>query len=324
MNYRLAALAALALPLVALLVPTTARAQPQAQPIPPASAPIARIIAAVSINGHGPFRFMLDTGATQAVLTEAAARELGLQPVRGTSVHVRGINGDRLASEVHIDTLDTGALHFRDVDVPVLAGPVFEGLDGILGVQGLGDMELSVSFVQNRCVIEASPRRVDRRFSPGRPMRVLSQQLPMVQAQLAGMTVEAVIDTGASHTLGNPALLAALRRAGAVDMLYGAPPIVDATAAKQPGRVGITPPLQLGDVTLPSIPVTFADFEIFKTWGLMDRPALVLGMDALGALAEFSIDYGRLEMRVLARPAGSAKGARQASATAPEADLARG
>jgi hypothetical protein len=44
---------------------------------------------------------------------------------------------------------------------------------------------------------------------------------------------------------------------------------------------------------------------VFKTWGLQGKPALLLGMDVLGSLAYFSIDYDRAELQLLPWAAGN-------------------
>src|SRR5207248_1062521 len=45
----------------------------------------------IMINGKGPYEFAIDTGATQTVLSEKLAAEIGLQPI--TSTLVFGIGG---------------------------------------------------------------------------------------------------------------------------------------------------------------------------------------------------------------------------------------
>jgi clan AA aspartic protease (TIGR02281 family) len=280
--------------------------------------PMVRIVADVMINGRGPFHFMLDTGASRAVLSASAAQRLGLHADGTARVEVQGISGREPAAEVHIDRLDTGALHFRDLEVPLLGGPIFDGLDGILGVDGLDGMKLTVSFVDHRCVISASVPRWVRQPSDG-AVRVRSSRRPMFMATLAGVRVEAIVDTGAAYTLGNPALLAALRRAGVVQSLQSAPPIIDANQQQQDGLVARTPPLRFGQISMQPLEVTFADYDIFRSWGLRRRPALLLGMDALATLAQFSIDYGRLEMRMVARTAApELSSAVSRSATTPQ------
>jgi len=46
--------------------------------------------------------------------------------------------------------------------------------------------------------------------------------------------------------------------------------------------------------------VTFGDFHIFDIWNLNDEPALIIGMDVLGALGAFMIDFRLVEIHVRA------------------------
>jgi hypothetical protein len=44
--------------------------------------------------------------------------------------------------------------------------------------------------------------------------------------------------------------------------------------------------------------VTFGDFHIFDVWELTDTPALIIGMDVLGAMDTFSIDFRLAEIHL--------------------------
>jgi hypothetical protein len=52
----------------------------------------------------------------------------------------------------------------------------------------------------------------------------------------------------------------------------------------------------IGDLTLSNLEVIFADFHVFKLWGLDKAPALLIGMDMLGVLERLVIDYRRNEV----------------------------
>jgi len=41
--------------------------------------------------------------------------------------------------------------------------------------------------------------------------------------------------------------------------------------------------------------VTFGDLHVFNVWSLNEQPALVIGMDLLGTLQRFVVDYRRGE-----------------------------
>jgi hypothetical protein len=45
----------------------------------------------------------------------------------------------------------------------------------------------------------------------------------------------------------------------------------------------------------------FSDLHIFEYWQLNSRPALIIGMDVLGALDTLIIDYRRKELQIKVR-----------------------
>lgn len=124
----------------------------------------------------------------------------------------------------------------------------------------------------------------------------------MVSATVAGIKVRVIIDTGATNTLGNMALLAALEKVGALQARGVGPAQLDVTPVRRKGLIGVTSPLQLGRVLIQPPEVTFDDYQIFERWRLSRRPAVLLGMDALSTLATFSIDYGRQQVQLIPRP----------------------
>src|SRR6478735_4525119 len=54
---------------------------------------IGRIWAPVSINGKGPYRLVLDTGATHSAVTAEAAQALGLPQSAAEQVMLHGVTG---------------------------------------------------------------------------------------------------------------------------------------------------------------------------------------------------------------------------------------
>ena len=52
----------------------------------------------------------------------------------------------------------------------------------------------------------------------------------------------------------------------------------------------------IGDMTLTNLEVIFADFHVFKLWGLDKEPAMLIGMDMIGVLERLVIDYRRNEV----------------------------
>jgi Aspartyl protease len=265
-----------------------------------------RIIVAVSINGRGPFHFMLDTGASQTVLAESLLPRLNL-PVRSHALlAVTGVNGAAQVASAHIDHLDAGALHLRDVQLPVLSGHVLEGIDGILGSDGFGSKLMSADFISGQfSIAQSRGAEAPLRFFvvPLRPapQAMRSQQLLVVDGYVGRVPTRAIIDTGSTHTLGNRALLDALNEGRSDPLAQRDTHVIDVNQTLLPATLGRVPQIQLGEASIENLSVAFGDFPVFETWGVSDRPALLLGMDVLGSLAELNIDYRRRELDLLPR-----------------------
>jgi len=107
---------------------------------------------------------------------------------------------------------------------------------------------------------------------------------------------KAVIDTGAERTLGNLALQNELNKNRRKQREVVAAVVHGATADITDGDVQTVREASIGDMTLSNLEVIFADFHVFKLWGLDQQPAMLIGMDMLGVLERLVIDYRRNEV----------------------------
>src|SRR5512134_1615089 len=80
---------------------------------------IGRIWAPVLIDGHGPFRLVLDTGATRSALIPRVVQQLGLE-ARPNGARVRGVTGSAVVPTVKVRSLEFGELRVEDVTLPVV------------------------------------------------------------------------------------------------------------------------------------------------------------------------------------------------------------
>jgi hypothetical protein len=268
---------------------------------------VGRIIASVMINGRGPFQFMLDTGSSRAVLSAALVKRLGLALDSDARVSVRGVTGVIVAPTAYVNRLDSGAMHARDLRLPVLSGPLLEGIDGILGMDGFEGKRLTADFIRRRLSIADSPATLSWLPFPAAhvklaPAQQLSPQWLMVEGYVGDVYTRAIIDTGGAHTLGNLALLRALESERGEALPQVETTVEDATQLLHSGGIARVPSLRLGSADINNLAVTFADFQVFEAWGLADEPALLIGMDVLGSMSELSIDYRLREMQFLPRP----------------------
>ena len=71
---------------------------------------IGRIWAPVLINGRGPFRLVLDTGASSSGVTAMVAMALGIPTDESPHVMLRGVTGTADVPTIKVDTLTVGDL----------------------------------------------------------------------------------------------------------------------------------------------------------------------------------------------------------------------
>lgn len=257
---------------------------------------IGRIWAPVFINGRGPFRLVLDTGATRSAVTAMVALALGIPTDQSAPMLLRGVTGSATVPTIHVDTLNVGDL---SVDSPVLpiVPDAMGGAQGVLGSEGLIDKRIYIDFRHDQISIRYSHGERAERDFVNIPFHSLRGELIVVDAVVGEVRAKAIIDTGGQTTIANLALrdaLAHLNRGG-----KGKPDqIVGATLAVESGMVIATPAIQFGSIKMIDPGVTFADMSIFKHWNLTREPAILIGMDALGTLDTLVIDYRRRELHV--------------------------
>jgi predicted aspartyl protease len=256
---------------------------------------IGRIWTPVLINGKGPYRLVLDTGASRSAVTQRVVDEVAL-PVKANAVKLRGVTGSAVVSAVKADTLAFGELLVENATMPIVAD-AFGGADGVLGGEGMKDKRILIEFLKDRISIARSS---------GAPAPPGFSVVPFTYALHRGMRVSvmvgsvrttALIDTGAQSTVGNLALREALaRRRGERDSYDDA--IIGVTEdIQQATRVRI-PNIVAGQMIVKNAEIMFSDLQIFDHWQLNSRPALIIGMDVLGVLDTLVIDYRRSELQL--------------------------
>lgn len=249
---------------------------------------VGRIVVPVLIDGKGPFRFLVDTGADGSLVSAALVAALGLVPSQLRDERVEGTTGTEQLPCVTIDTLRIGSIVRHDIRMPVSRSPVMTGLDGILGMAGFGAVRVVVDFRRNRVEIIRASRGLPQNFLDIQA-RLTPGGLLVIPARVGDIPVEAVIDTGATETLGNAALRRVLLREAAANaagtQIYGV------TRQVSMGGVAVSPTVYLGPAAIQNLGVVYSDIPIFKIWHLDSQPALIIGMNALGVVDALVLDY---------------------------------
>ena len=253
--------------------------------------PTLRMTAPVTVNGHGPYQFVVDTGANRSVISSELAAALELPPAGALIIH--GVAGAEMVETVTAEHLAVSGLLIPGGRIPVLpAGRL--GADGLLGVDGLGGRRLIMNFRQKSLTITINAR------IPGReplfveiPAKRRFGQLMIIDAAVEQTPVVAFLDSGAQSTVGNMALYNRIRSSAETLAPSRETLILSATDQTAIGLIGSLPPLRLGRLIVQTSRCAFADLHAFQLWDLMKKPAILIGMDLLRSFIWVEMDYAR-------------------------------
>ncbi|HEY7810392.1 MAG TPA: retroviral-like aspartic protease family protein [Allosphingosinicella sp.] len=268
-----------------------------------------RMTVPVSIDGQGPFRFVVDTGAERTVISRELANDLSLD--RGAQARVHSMSEVSNIETVVIKQLEVAGKKVPRVQAPTLSRRNL-GAEGMLGVDSLRSRRVSFDFVRQKMTVTNSYKR-EEKWENGAIVvtgRRHFGQLVLVDASVDGQKVWVILDTGSGVTVGNSALrrkLEAKGHLGATNPIE----IVSVTGGRVFADQAVTRGIKVGGMNIKHMPIAFADVHPFRKLELLDRPALLLGMDALRLFDRVSVDFANRKVRMLARPQSSLNGGAQ-------------
>ena len=262
-----------------------------------------RMTVPVSIGGSGPYGFIVDTGAERTAIARELAQALRLGPGRTATV-ASMTELSRIATAV-IPSLEVGRRIVTDIHAPTLDRHHL-GAEGLLGVDSLADQRVELDFVRNEMRVTPS-RRAERRWPVDSIIvtgRRIMGHLVLVDAEFEGERVWVVVDTGSQITIANEALRRRLARRGRIGALNPVQ-LMSVTGGTMTAEYGTARQIRVGGADIRNLPVAFAEVRPFRQLQLTDRPAMLLGMDALRLFDRVSIDFPNRRVRLLPRPSSS-------------------
>ena len=248
-----------------------------------------RITIPIRIDGKGPWNFVVDTGSQRTVIARDLAERLAL-PVRAR-VTVISMTGQAEVNTVAVPRLGFGKTVVDDIEAPVLEGENI-GAPGLLGLDGLHAKRLLLNFRTGRMEISNSKQSWRDPNAIIVEARRRKGQLILLDSDVNGTKVSIILDTGTSISVGNMALMNKLvrkRKAPALNLVA----LTSVTGETLAGQLGLIDRVRMGGVTLKNTPVMFADARPFAELDLQDKPALLLGIDALKIFDRVASDFGR-------------------------------
>jgi len=153
------------------------------------------IMVPVSINGAGPFNFLLDTGATNSDIDRGLADQLSLPGVG--EEEVGGLQGTVRLSVVHAESISVAGRTVRDLNLNVLskANGLPSKVSGILGEDFLGHFDLLIDNEHHVIQLQQGAGAMSDMFE--------GERLPVQLATMDGQFVNrTLVVTGSSSELG--------------------------------------------------------------------------------------------------------------------------
>jgi len=158
------------------------------------------IFTAVMINGKGPYQFAIDTGATQTVVSEKLAKEVGLESIASTFVFGIGGTGKVETQIYKMKELGVGDIKVKNTPVGTFNDPLISQFaDGILGTSIFSDFIVTVDYPANRLLLSKRPD--DKAPKPEVLPVWFFSNLLLLPLDVNGKRGNFIVDTGAVTTV---------------------------------------------------------------------------------------------------------------------------
>jgi predicted aspartyl protease len=256
-----------------------------------------RMTVSVLLDGKGPYPFVVDTGAERTAVSNELAATLALPSAGMARLH--SVTQVMPVGLFHIGTLDMDQHRAINLRAPGMAQTNLGGF-GLIGVDTLKRQRVTMDFRKRVMKITSAQRR-DRDARPDDIVvkaRSRAGRLVIMDAQLDGEQVAVILDTGSQASLGNEALKRKLfsqrRKRPAVPVV-----LRDVAGGTMTATYTTTRALKISDFQLNALPIALADAHVFAELGFADKPAMLLGMDALALFDRVTIDFQRRTARFL-------------------------
>jgi predicted aspartyl protease len=258
---------------------------------------IDRMTVPVTVDGKGPYPFVVDTGADRTVLSRELADHLDLKAGETATMH--SMSGVGPVRTVRVSTLEVGGGRNDGFNAPALSEANL-GAKGLLGIDSLQGRRVVMDFRKGTFSVTPSTA-VREKIEPDMIVVTAKSrygQLILVDSDIGGIPVTVIIDSGAQNSVGNLALQRMLEKRRKVRN-FSAIEMTDVTGGKLSAQLALVDSIRIGGFSLTKVAVAFVDAHPFKKFDLLKRPAMLLGMDTLRAFRRVSVDFAQKKVRFL-------------------------
>jgi predicted aspartyl protease len=254
-----------------------------------------RMSVPVTINGSGPFSFLVDTGSERTVISRELAGALQLGAGPKTRMH--SVAGSGNVATVIIPRLELSRRTVKGIAAPALPQHHI-GAAGMLGIDSLKSQHILFDFAARQMLITPEPTPVRRTRSDEIIVTARSRlgRLVLTDAAVHGSRAIVILDTGAEVSIGNEALRRKLMKMG---KLRETTPLqlISVTGQHIPADYTSIERVTIGGLLLTDMPVAFGKVRLFDELDLKDRPAVLLGMDVLSRFDQVGVNFPKREVR---------------------------
>lgn len=235
----------------------------------------------VSFGDKGPYRFVIDSGASINGINVKLAPELGL--MARTKIRLTGAGGTEISPLYLIRDIGINDAHFyKEMIFVGLRKPPFEGAAGMLGAGFVTGWPSEFDFDAAELRIHENGRPdfsayhmvPSRRLPAGSP----DEHKVLVDVTLDGMALKLIVDTGASAEISlNSACVKRLKLWDRYPVLAPGHTL-DVNSVRVPRRTVKIPDLRLGEFLIDATPVNLTSPSVGQSGAVSDG---VIGMRTL-------------------------------------------
>ena len=265
------------------------------------------IVVEVMLNGHGPFDFALDTGASISAVFDRARTEASIEAVPGNNVFIFGMTGSGTFPVARISRLSLGQEEWLDARVALLPAdaPSMASIDGILGVDFLS--RYAVHYSQKDRAVRLYPRELiaARSYRGWHSISLFDLDVGASDITMLAFNlyinmerIPALFDLGATVNVMNDRaarlLQVPVRRLRRSEEVQGVTGQTEATVELIVRR------LRIGDIYWGNRRFLVGDFPVFEVLGTDKQPLAIAGT-SLFRHRDFIVDFEKKRLLVKAR-----------------------
>lgn len=257
----------------------------------------------VAIDGHGPYPFILDSGADNSAVYQWFVDKAHLGKAKGGSEELSGQTGAAQVAMYDLGDVELDGHHLRHATAFGLPNRHDAGREaGVLGNDFMDGTIVAYDFPCRRVEIHAKPVDMDKLAGPGAPVVQAGidagTTLLTLPVTVNGFTGIAVLDTGSRNTRLTPRFARAAGIDAASPQFHDGVAIFGTSATKMVPRNGPIGSVRFGGVMIAHANGQVIDLPVLEH-DFKGQPAMILGADLMGF---YRVLYDHADRRVWFRP----------------------